>query len=123
MEQSCVIWHSTLTQEDSDNLERVQKNALRNILKERYSNYESSLKLVCLTTLFQRREKLLYNFGKKCINIEQTKHLFIRKKTDHPMKKRTQETYEVIHANTERLRNSTVPYIQRLMNRKIMNKE
>ena len=65
LEQSCVIWHSTLTQEDSDNLERVQKNALRNILKERYSNYESSLKLVCLTTLFQRRDNLLYNFGKK----------------------------------------------------------
>ena len=67
LEQSCVIWHSTLTQEDSDNLERVQKNALRNILKETYSNYKSSLKLVCLTTLFQRREKLLYNFRNKCI--------------------------------------------------------
>ena len=80
--------------------------------KERYSNYKSSLKLVCLTTLFHRREKLLYNFGKKCINIEQTKHLFIRKKTDHPMKKRTQETYEVIHANTEKLRNSTVPFTE-----------
>ena len=34
LEQSCVIWHSTLTKEDSDNLERVQKNALQNILKE-----------------------------------------------------------------------------------------
>ena len=99
------------------------EECLKKYLKERYSNYENSLKLVGLETLFQRREKWLYNFGKKCINIEQTKHLFIRKKTDNPMKKRTQETYEVIHANTERLRNSTVPYIQRLMNRKIMNKE
>ena len=54
----------------------------------------------------------------QCLNIEQTKHLFIRKETDHPMKKRFQETYEVIHANTERFRNSTVPYIQRLMNKK-----
>ena len=26
LEQSCVIWHSTLTQEDCDSLERVQKN-------------------------------------------------------------------------------------------------
>ena len=65
LEQSCVIWHSTLTKEDSDNLERVQKNALRNILKERYSDYENSLKLVGLETLFLRREKLIYNFGKK----------------------------------------------------------
>ena len=25
LEQSCVLWHSSLTQEDSNNLERVQK--------------------------------------------------------------------------------------------------
>ena len=68
-------------------------------------------------------EKLLYNFGKKMYNIEQTKHIFIRKKTEQPMKKRTPETYKVIHANTKRLRNSTVPYIQRLMNRKSMKKD
>ena len=46
LEQSCVIWHSTLTKEDSDNLESVQKNALRNILKGRYTNYENSSRLV-----------------------------------------------------------------------------
>ena len=52
LEQSCVIWQSTLTQEDCDNLERVQKNALRNILKERYNSYEISLTIVKLDTLF-----------------------------------------------------------------------
>ena len=34
LEQSCVIRHSTLTEEDQIRLERVQKNALRNILKK-----------------------------------------------------------------------------------------
>ena len=29
LEQSCQVWHSNLTQEDSENLERVQKSALR----------------------------------------------------------------------------------------------
>ena len=57
LEQSCVIWHSTLTKEDSDNLERVQNNALQNILKERYSIYENYLKLVEYETKFQSREK------------------------------------------------------------------
>ena len=52
----------------------------------------------------------------KCINIKQTKHLIIRKKTEHPMEKQNQETYDDIHANTERLKNSTVPCIKRLMN-------
>jgi hypothetical protein len=118
LEQSCVIWHSTLTQEDCDSLERVQKNALRNILKERYIGYENSLHIVQLETLFKRREKLLYSFGKKSIHIEQTKHLFTRKKTIHEMNMRRPDIYEVIQANTERLRNSTVPYIQRLLNKK-----
>ena len=83
-----------------------------------FDPYEDSLILVRLETLYQRRQKLLYSFGKKCINIEQTKHLFIKKKTEHPMSKRYQETFQVVHANTERLRNSTVPYIQRLLNKK-----
>ena len=117
LEQSCVIWHSTLTQDDCDSLERVQKNALRNILKERYIGYENSLHIVQLETLFKRREKLLYSFGKKSIHIEQTKHLFTRKKTIHEMNIRRPDIYEVIHANTERLRNLTVPYVQRLLNK------
>ena len=33
LEQSCVVWHFILTQEDQDNIERVNKNALRTILK------------------------------------------------------------------------------------------
>ena len=46
--QSCVIWRSTLTREDYDSLERLQKNALRNILKERYIKYENSFNIVQL---------------------------------------------------------------------------
>jgi hypothetical protein len=117
LEQSCVIWHSTLTKEDSDHLERVQKNSLRNILKEKYLNYENSLTVLQLETLHKRRERFLYIFGKKFISIEQTKHLFKRKTNQNTMKTRNKEAFEVIHANTERLRNSTVPYIQRLLNK------
>ena len=117
LEQSCVIWHSTLTKEDSDHLERVQKNSLQNILKEKYLDYEFFLAVLQLETLHKRRERLLYIFGKKCISIEQTKHLFKRKTTQNTMKTRNKEAFEVIHANTERLRNSTVPYIQRLLNK------
>ena len=52
------------------------------------------------------------------INIEQTKHLFTRKKTIHEMNMRRPDIYEVIHANTERLQNLTVPYIQRQLTKK-----
>ena len=40
LEQSCVIWHSSLTEEDSQKLERVQKNACRNILMKSISHME-----------------------------------------------------------------------------------
>lgn len=29
LEQSCVVWHSSRTQQNSDNLERVQEAAVR----------------------------------------------------------------------------------------------
>ena len=71
-----------------------------------------------METLFKRREKLLYTFGNKCIHIEQTKQLLTRKKTLHEMDMRRPDKFEVMHANTERLQNSTVPYIQRLLSKK-----
>ena len=62
--QSCVIRHSTFTKADSDNLERVQKNALQNIIKKKYLNQENSLKPVELETKIPGKEQLLYSFGK-----------------------------------------------------------
>ena len=65
LEQSCVIWQSTLNEDDREDVERVQKNAFRNIIKEKYLNYEHSLLFLKMNSLHLRREKLLYSFGKK----------------------------------------------------------
>ena len=44
LEQSCTVWHSSLTEENSNNLERVQKAAIRIILGHKYTdNYETNL--------------------------------------------------------------------------------
>ena len=118
LEQSCVLWHSALTEEDSNNLERVQKNACRNILKERYISYENAISVLQIPTLVQRREILLYNFGRKCLFLEQTKHLFPLNPNSHDMIHRNTEKFQVIHAKTERLRKRTIPYIQRVLNDK-----
>ena len=34
LEQSATVWHSSLTQENKEDLERVQKSAFKVILKE-----------------------------------------------------------------------------------------
>ena len=70
-----------------------------------------------METLFARREKLLVKFGKKCAVLPQTRYLFPFKNKNHAMKTRNGEKYEVIHAHTNRFMNSTVPYIQRLLNK------
>ena len=116
LEQSCTLWHSSLTRENSKDLERIQKNALRNILQEKYINYETALGILKLETLENRRKKLLLKYGKKCTKLEQTKHLFPLKDSEHIMNTRSNNKYKETKCNTERYRKSSVPYIQRLLN-------
>ena len=56
LELSCVVWHSSLTEKDSDKLERVQKVGLRIILKDGYVSYEKALQMTGLQTLKNRHE-------------------------------------------------------------------
>ena len=51
LEQSATVWHSSLTQEDSENLERVQKTALKVILQQNYKNYQNALNTLNLENL------------------------------------------------------------------------
>ena len=43
LEQSCVVWHGSLTAENKVDLERVQKNALIIILRNDYTHYKRSI--------------------------------------------------------------------------------
>ena len=55
LESSAVVWHSAITQAEETDIERVQKVALRVILKSDYESYEEALLLTGLDTLEQRR--------------------------------------------------------------------
>ena len=65
LEQSSVVWHSSQTQENCEDLERVQKAAVKIILGTNYDNYEDPLIKVNLETLKNRREELCKKFAKK----------------------------------------------------------
>ena len=111
LEQSCTVWHSSLTQENSEDLERVQKSAMRIILGDNYTTYDNALEILMLAKLSDRREKLSLKFAKNCAKNELTKELF-------PLNSiRCKEKYRVTHANTDRLKDSAVPYLQRLLNK------
>ena len=55
LEQSATVWHSSLTQENKDDLERVQKTALKVILQDNYKGYKNSLAQLEIETLENRR--------------------------------------------------------------------
>ena len=114
VEQSCVVWHSALSEDDHIALERVQKAALRIILDSEYTDYKSALFLTNLETLRSRRKYLCLKFAQKCVKTGKLSDLFpiIRKNINT----RPHEKFHVTKAKTERLAKSTVPYLQRLLN-------
>ena len=76
LEYCCVVWHSTLTLEQSADLERVQKTSLKIILGDRYSGYSESLKICNLQTLSSRRENRCLTFGIKAVKHVKHTQLF-----------------------------------------------
>ena len=43
LEQSATVWHSSLTEENSCDLERVQKSAVKVMLQDTYNGYQNGL--------------------------------------------------------------------------------
>ena len=116
LEQSSVLWHSSLTKKCEDNLERVQKSALKIILRESYESYDNALKVLKLQSLKERREDLSLKFAKKCLEVPKLSKMFPRSQQNHAMGKRCTESFQVKRGLTERMRRSAIPHMQRLLN-------
>ena len=116
LEQSATVWHSSLTQDNINDLERVQKSALKLILQENYQSYKKALIKLDIETLEDRREQLCLNFARKCVKNRKMNKMFPLNDKKHEMITRDNEKYKVQFANTERLKNSSIIYMQRLLN-------
>ena len=116
LEQSCVVWHSSLTAENAQDLERIQKAAVRIILGKNFENYEEALDKIDLQPLNVRREELCLKFAKKCLKHPKVKDMFPTREKPHEMQLRDEEKFVVRHANTERMKKSSIPYMQRILN-------
>ena len=115
LEFNSNVWFSSITEEESEDLERVQRNACKIMLGIHYTGYEEALERLNLDTLKDRREKLALKFGQKCLKIEQMENCFKKNmKNVHDLRK--QEEYEVKFASSTRLFNSTIPTLQRMLN-------
>ena len=117
LEQSATVWHSSLSEENKSDLERVQKTAFKIILGKRYKTYKQAQNILELETLNDRRETLCLNFALKSSKNPKTKHMFPLNDKTHGMTMRKSSKFKVQHANNERLRKSGIVYMQNLLNK------
>ena len=122
LEQSAVVWHSSLTEENKTDLERVHKSAIKVMLQEKYTGYKNGLSQLGLDGLGSRRTNLFLDFAKKCVKSEKMCHMFPKNTKNHNMHTRNDEVYMVQHANTGRLQKSSIIYMQKLLNADAQNR-
>ena len=118
LEQSCVVWHSSLTQENKDDLERMQKTFAKLVLRQNYKSYENSLLRLNLDCLDTRRNALCLKFAQAGIKNRKIDDLFPMNEKLHQMKTRVNDQYRVQFANTDRLKNSSIITMQKMLNEK-----
>ena len=75
VEQSVAVWNQTIARKDIEDIECVQKVALKIILKEEYTNYDDALYSNGLKSLRERREQLCLRFAKKCLKNNNTSEM------------------------------------------------
>ena len=112
-----VVWHSTLTEQQSMDLERVQKLCIKVILGDRYTSYEDALEFCELESLTTRRGKRSLEFGLKSLLHPIHSKLF--PVSPHILtnpSSQSREHFQVNWARTESYRISAVPHIQRKLN-------
>ena len=118
LEYCCVSWHSSLTQAQSDNIERVQRTSLKVILGQSYIDYDSALELCDLEKLFSRRENRCLSFGLRCLKHKKHKSMFPLNDEEitstHDVRHRNK--FKVNFARTSTYKNSAIPFIQTKLN-------
>ena len=111
----------TLLLENIEDLERTQKSFVKLILPNKYKtgdnkSYENALLILNIQTLEERKKQLCLQFAKDSIKNNKLKDLFPENEKKHKMDQRYQEKYKVSFANRDRMRKSSIIYMQQLLN-------
>ena len=110
-----VVWHSSLTAEQTNKIENIQRTSLKIILDKNYVDYSAALEMTVLDNLFSRRQKRCLSFAKNSLKCPVGQALLPRN-PDHDQHVRTREKFLVNFSHTENYKKSAVPYCQNLLN-------
>ena len=117
VEQSCVVWGSSLSKKNEKDIERVQKIAVNLILNKKHP-YKEALSILNIPTLKSRRKMLTARFAEKCLTNNKTKDMFQTTRKTHNMTTRKGNKYRETNAKTVRMAKSAIPTMQRHINKK-----
>ena len=123
LEYCSVVWHSTLTEQQSNRIENVQKVCLKVILGSNYIDYQSAMNICGLETLHSRREHRCLQFGLKCLLHPIHATMFPVNPQKGNMTTRKKEHFIVNKARTSSYQYSTIPYIQRKLNTYVLSQQ
>ena len=118
LEYCSVVYHSSLTEKQSNMIERVQRICLKLILQSKYEDYESALKSCNLTLLKARREQRVLSFSKKALKHPKHQSMFPLSENflTNPHNLRNLEKYKVNFARTHAYQRSFIPNAQKSLN-------
>jgi hypothetical protein len=110
LELAVPVWHSWLAAKQTRDIERVQKTALMIILGTNYFDYEVACTLMGVEPLASRSETLCLKFAEK--DVKKDNSLFNKSEVNTRNKNLVIEP----KCNNKRFRNSSIPYLSRLLN-------
>ena len=116
LEYAAPVWHSSLTLEDSRQIERVQKSAIKIIQGQRYQSYTTALSHMHLEALYTRRNELCRKFARKCWRSNKFNNWF---KCDNRVTITRQQNKKLceVFSRTLRYEKSPISYFTKLLNK------
>ena len=112
LEYNSNVWFSSITEEEKEDLERVQSFACKIILKDQYTDYTNALDILNLQSLSSRRLMMAERFAIKCQKSDNFTDLFPKTTSSTH-----DEQFDVKFARKGRLFKSAIPAMQRLLNK------
>lgn len=108
LEYACQVWHTSLPSTLSDQIEHVQKRALKIVYP--HLSYTASLGQSRLITLQERRENQCLSLYKSVLNHDNKLHELLPDPVNNKDHLRNPRKYPLFKCRTERFKNSFIPY-------------
>ena len=116
LELAVPAWHPSLTKQEGNDIERVQRAALQIILGPHYKSYNSALEKLKLETLEDRRKLLCKKFAVKAAKHPKHRKRFVPHKPK-ANSRYNQPKFRPVMCKTRRFEKSPLSYLTQLLNK------